>query len=121
MDLIPQKDVVITMDVMTKLGILVLPDQRLCLFGRLLNGLVLPERTSFQIPILKGLLTWYSPCLTAQQGYYQLNNECFIQRENLFLATFFRTFQYSPYTTKNRIARRFSERGTQSLNYLFGV
>ena len=88
-DLTPRDDVLITMNMMSKLGIVVLePDQKLCIFGRLLSGLTLPKPITMQIPILKGLLTWYSPCLMVYDGYYKVDNVCFTQREKQFLEAY---------------------------------
>jgi len=88
-DLTPRDDVLITMNMMSKLGIVVLePDQKLCFFGRLLDGLTLPKPITMQIPILKGLLTWYSPCLMVYDGYYKVDNVCFTQREKQFLEAY---------------------------------
>merc|ERR1712150_119914 len=91
-NLTPRNDLIITLSMISELGIHVLPDQRLCFFGRLLNDLVLPKNPLLQIPILKGLFTWYSPCLQVNEGYFQLNNDCFDERENQFFGTFMSSF-----------------------------
>ena len=102
--LTPRSDVIITMNMISDLGINVLPDQHLCFFGRLMNGIVLPRNHLLQIPILKGLLTWYSPCLLVDQGYFKLDENCFDERESQFLGTFMNSvlnFTTKPMNSRN--------------------
>ena len=115
----PQNDLLITMDMLSKLGVSVLPDHHLCLFGRLLNGIVLPKNMLLQISILKGLLAWYSPCLLVNGSNYQISNVCFEQRENQFLDTFLGSFQYSLSPTMPQTPiRKLIKRKSSSNDYL---
>jgi hypothetical protein len=70
---------------LSKLGFGVLPDRRIILGGKILQGVTLPKSTSKQLSIITRLLTWYGPCLEVQKGGYQLNDRCFSKRENEFL------------------------------------
>ena len=70
---------------LSKLGFGVLPDRRITLGGKILQGVTLPKNSSKQLSIITRLLTWYGPCLKVQNGGYQLNENCFSKRENQFL------------------------------------
>ena len=123
-DLTPRDDVLITMNMMSKLGIVVLePDQKLCFFGRLLSGLTLPKPITMQIPILKGLLTWYSPCLLVYDGYYKVDNVCFKQREKQFLEAYIQSIGTSMkplHSPESRPQRKafLKRKKSHPLNYL---
>ena len=69
----------------SKLGFGVLPDRRIILAGKIIQGVTLPKSASKQLSIITRLLTWYGPCLEVQNGGYQLNDRCFSKRENEFL------------------------------------
>ena len=79
------KIVPITMDLIHKLGVLVLPSRRLCFGGELLKGIILPSNTSLQIQIIKRFLMWYSPCLEDEGNALKLNKQCLQQRQHRFL------------------------------------
>ena len=75
----------IKMNTLSKLGFGVLPDRRIALGGKILQGVTLPKSPSKQLSIITRLLTWYSPCFKVQKRGSQLNEDCFSKRENQFL------------------------------------
>ena len=79
------KIVPITMDLIHKLGVLVLPSRRLCFGGEIIKGIILPSNTSLQIQIIKRFLIWFSPCLEDKGNALKLNEQCLHQRQNRFL------------------------------------
>ena len=76
--------VLITMDLIVKLGFRVLPDRRLCFAGRTLKGIVLPKNMELQFAIILRLLVWYAPCIEVKREFYRINKACFARRENEF-------------------------------------
>merc|ERR1712135_191421 len=82
-----------TQDLLSKLGMWVLPDRRLCFAGRYIKGVILPQDPSAQNRAIKALVVWYLPCLEFQGqkgGSYQINNDCFHRRENELLQVYAR-------------------------------
>ena len=76
-----------------KLGIRIISDRRLCLGGRILEGVVFPKDESLQGIVMKKLLVWYLDCFDLQApknsgGFYKLNNSCFQQRQSDLLRIF---------------------------------
>ena len=82
-----------TQDLLSKLGMWVLPDRRLCFAGRYIKGVILPQDHIAQNRAIKALVVWYLPCLEFQGqkgGSYQINNDCFHRRENELLQVYAR-------------------------------
>ena len=96
-DEMPNRILPITMNMISKLGIRVLPDRRLCFAGKALKGIHLPNNLSLQIDLIKRFLVWYSPCIELRGGLYKMNNECFFAREILFLKMYLRALGYQHY------------------------
>jgi hypothetical protein len=70
---------------LSQLGFGMLPDRRIRFGGKTLQGVTLPKSIPKQFSIIKKLFTWYGPCLESKNKGYQLNDDCFSQRENEFL------------------------------------
>ena len=90
-----QEHVPRTHRILTKLGISVLPDGRLCLGGKLMKGLVLPKNDHLQANVIKQIMVWYSPCIgfmnpkrNTGPHIYQINNACVLQRQNKLMKMF---------------------------------
>ena len=76
-----------------KLGLRIISDRRLCLGGRILEGVEFPKDESLQSIVMKKLLVWYLDCFDLQApkssgGFYKLNNACFQQRQSDLLKIF---------------------------------
>ena len=70
-----------------KLGLRIISDRRLCLGGRILEGVVFPKNEALQGIVMKKLLVWYLDCFDLRApktsaGFYKLNNACFRQRQS---------------------------------------
>ena len=99
-DVSNQKNSKSTQTLLSKLGIWVLPDNRLCFAGRYIKGVVLPEDSVAQKNAIKALVVWYLPCLELVGpiiGLYQLNNDCFFRRENELLKVYARLSNWNNY------------------------
>ena len=80
-------------NLLSKLGIQILPDRRVCLAGRLLRGVMFPKNGALQGIVMKKLLVWYFPCFKPQDSstgnvVYKLNPACLMQRESELLRIF---------------------------------
>ena len=73
----------------SQLGVEVQSDRRLCLAGQKIRGFVMPKRRSLQVLIMRGFLKWYSGCIHLGNNSYDINKNCFANREkrlkNMFL------------------------------------
>ena len=87
----------ITIKLISKLGVRVLHDRRLCFGGRALQGIFLPGNTSLQILLVKRFLVWYSPCVQIKKNVYEMNKYCFARREKDFLKMYLRSIGYRHY------------------------
>ena len=67
----------IAMNLISKLGIRVLPDRRLCFAGRTLKGIILPKNKALQIAIILRFLVWYSHCIEVKGEFHMINKACF--------------------------------------------
>ena len=81
-----------THPLLSRLGILTMPDRRLCLGGKLLKGVVLPKNVSIQSNVIRQLVIWYLPCIkltkskaSADTYNYLVNQSCFLRRENMLM------------------------------------
>ena len=68
-----------------QVGFQMLPNRQIRFAGKTLQGVILPRETSSKISLIKMLLARYGPCIEAQEGGHQLNEECFTKKENEFL------------------------------------
>ena len=80
-------------NLLSKLGIQILPDRRVCLSGKLMKGVVFPKNVALQGIVMKKLLVWYFPCFKPQDSStgnvtYKLNPTCLMQRESQLLKIF---------------------------------
>ena len=81
-------------NLLSKLGIQILPDRRVCLAGKLLKGVMFPKNGALQGIVMKKLLVWYYPCFKPAQdsstgnAVYKLNPTCLMQRESELLGIF---------------------------------
>ena len=80
-------------NLLSKLGIQILPDRRVCLAGRLLKGVMFPKNGALQGIVMKKLLVWYFPCFKHQDSLagnivYKLNHACLMHRESELLKIF---------------------------------
>ena len=75
----------ITSKTISKLGVEVLFDRRLCLAGQMLQGIKMPKHHSLQVLIMKGFLKWYSTCIQLGESSYDVDKKCFKEREKRFL------------------------------------
>ena len=80
-------------NLLSKLGIQILPDRRVCLAGKLLKGVMFPKNGALQGIVMKKLLVWYFPCFKPQDSstgnvVYKLNPACLMQRESELLRIF---------------------------------
>ena len=85
--------------VWAKLGIRVISDRRLCLGGRILEGVVFPKNEALHGIVMKKLLVWYLDCFDLRApktsaGFYKLNNACF-GKDNMNFKGYFVDYQES--------------------------
>ena len=76
---------VTTSVILSKLGVLILPDRRVCFAGRILKGMYMPRNRWLQYQILERMALWYLPCLEIQGNVYSLSNTCYTRKENKLL------------------------------------
>ena len=79
---------------LSRLGIAVLPNRRLCIDGRALKGIFLPESRTQQTLLIVKFLVWFSPCIELKDNVYRMNEHCFDRRENYFLRMYLRSLGY---------------------------
>ena len=96
-----------TKGLLSKLGMWVLPDRRLCFAGRYIKGVILPDNPAAQKRAIKALVVWYLPCLEFQayKSTYQINNNCFFKRENELLKVYARLSTLKSHHMQERFKR----------------
>ena len=91
---IEKKNVNTPQSTLSKLGIWVLPNRRMCFAGRTIKGIVLPKNAKQQEKAMKSLIVWYLPCLEYKNSdptklhSFQMNNACFFRRQNELLKVY---------------------------------
>ena len=81
-------------ELLSRLGIAVLSNRRLCIDGRALKGIFLPESRTQQTLLIVKFLVWFSPCIELKDSVYRMNEYCFDRRENYFLRMYLRSLGY---------------------------
>jgi len=106
-DISNQMDDKSTKGLLSKLGMWVLPDRRLCFAGRYIKGVILPDNPAAQKRAIKALVGWYLPCLEFQayKSTYQINNNCFFKRENELLKVYARLSTLKSHHMQERLKR----------------
>ena len=84
----------LSMKLMTKLGVKILQNRRLCFGGRPIQGIFLPRNRSFQVDLVKRFLVWYSPCIEFYNNIYKINEYCMKRREYDFLKMYLQSVGY---------------------------
>ena len=83
-----------TQNALSKLGIWVLPNRRMCFAGRTIHGIVLPKQKKLREKAMKSLIVWYLPCLEAKNSdptklsSFKMNDACFYRRQNELLKVY---------------------------------
>ena len=90
----------LSMKLMTKLGVKILPNRRLCFGGRPIQGIFLPRNHSFQVELVKRFLVWYSPCVELSNNRYKINKYCMKRREYNFLKMYLQSVGYHHHSWK---------------------
>ena len=107
-----QRMIPLSLKLMTKLGVKILYNRRLCFGGRAIKGIFLPRNRSMQIELTKRFLVWFSPCVEFSDKKYKINEVCMKQREYEFLKMYLQSVGYHHPFWKNP--------KTSSLSY-FGI
>ena len=88
------EDLLITTKSFAKFDVRVLTNRRMCFAGRLLRGIILPNRRLLQIWSIKSFLAWYSSCIQIGEENFKLDMICFAERENRFLKGFLKLMEH---------------------------
>ena len=88
----------ISSDLMSNLGLKVLPNQRVCIAEKVLAGILMPKDIFAQAVLLRRFLVWFLPCMEIQRNTaLRVNNACFAKRENAFLKVYFHSLRRHEY------------------------
>ena len=91
----------LSMKLMTKLGVKILYNRRLCFGGRAIKGIFLPRNRTMQIELTKRFLVWFSPCIEFSDKKYRINEICMKRREYEFLKMYLQSVGYHHPSWKN--------------------
>ena len=89
-----QRVIPINMKMVSKLGIMVLPDRRLCFGGKTLDGIILPKSKNLQNTLILRFLIWYLPCVEFEHKVYTFNKSCQKRMEIRFLSMYLISLGY---------------------------
>ena len=84
----------ISMNLIQKLGVIILSNRRLCFGGRPIQGIFLPRNKTMQIELIKRFLVWFSPCVEFANARYKINDICMERREYDFLKMYLQSVGY---------------------------
>ena len=78
----------ITSTMISRLGLKVLRNGKICIAGRMLDGITLTPNLQSTPSLLRVILFFFFPCLQVKQKLYQLNNKCFMMRQKKLLTMY---------------------------------